>query len=296
MFGIDDMLLAAGLQAGSSALQGLWGSDAADKAAKQQQAAIREAQGLSQQGTDAAVQGIGDQQGFWDKGYAAQNGAFDEAKGYLTGAQDGYTPYAKQGGNAFKMYSDAIGANGRDAQSGFYKDFQTDPGFEASQNAGLQAVQRSAVARGNGFSGGTQKALYDYGQKNMQGAFNDRLGQLWQGGQTGYSATGQQGQWGNALAGLAQNRGNMAQGYYGASATIPVAQGAARQQGFGQQADYAIGRGNAAAQGTVNSANAWGNAFTGMGNAAGGYFGYKSGRGNGGQPAASDWRSSNYDW
>ena len=50
--------------------------------------------------------------------------------------------------------------------------------------------------------------------------------------------------------------------------------GAALERGYGAQADYAVGGGDARAAGYQGSGNAWGNAFGDIGNAVGGYAMY----------------------
>jgi hypothetical protein len=271
-------LIAAGVSAGGSMLGGLFGSNSAAQAQKAQQAAIAKAQGLTQQGTSAAVSGIQGQQPYWDQGYAAQKGAIAGAGGYLQDAGAGYQPYAEGGGHSWDTYLNGTGANGGQAQNDYYTGLANNSGFTAAQDYGLNALQQSAAARGGLNSGGMAKSLMDYSTRGLQDFANTNLGQLYQGAQTGYNATGQQGYYKNAMANLSTYGGNVAQGYYNQSASVPYATGQTQQQGYGQQADYAIGSGNAAAQGAVNQGNAWTNALSGAGNALGSYFGYGMGR------------------
>lgn len=144
----------------------------------------------------------------YDEGKGALGTGYSQANGYLD-------PYRTQGQNATRLFGDAIGANGADAQRGFYAGFQNDPGWAAQQQAGISALDRSAAARGGLYSGAQQKALYNYGQQGQRQAYNDRLNQLYQLGGQGFGAAGQQAglsaQQGNALAGLSQGYGqNMA--------------------------------------------------------------------------------------
>jgi hypothetical protein len=276
---MDPLTLSLLIGAGSSIAGGFMGADASKKAQAAQEAAIANAKGLTQQGTDAAVAGIKAQQPFFDQGYAAQQGAQGAAQGDLTKAAGNFDPYVQSGTNAWTKFNDAIGANGGDAQAGFYKGFQADPGWEAAQKAGLNAMQASAAARGGLETGGMAKDLMTYGQRGQLDAYNARLAQLQAAGQQGQSAAGQQGQVYNAMSQLAQRGGDIAQTYADKSGAIPLAVGQTQQQGYGQQADYAIGTGNAQAQGAMNQGNAWVNAMSGVGKAAGAYAGYGGGYG-----------------
>ncbi|MEM9592230.1 MAG: hypothetical protein AAF967_13000 [Pseudomonadota bacterium] len=79
----------------------------------------------------------------------------------------------------------ALGLRGLDAQRDFFDNFQSDAGFQATLGAGLDAIDQSAAARGSIFSGGTQKDLFDFGQRQQASQFQDRLDRL-----TGLSTVG----------------------------------------------------------------------------------------------------------
>lgn len=123
----------------------------------------------------------------------------------LNQAQQYYQPYIDQGLNANQFYGDAIGLNGYDQQQGYFDEFQNDPGFQASLDQGLDAVERSASARGGLFSGRNQQALFDTAQSAQYGAFQDRLNRL-----QGLSGQGQQAgsQFGNLTYGTNENIAN----------------------------------------------------------------------------------------
>lgn len=130
-------------------------------------------------------------------------------------------------------------------------DFQKDPGYQFRLDEGLKAIQRSAAARGGLQSGGTLKSIGRYGQdyasNEYQNAYNrfnadrdrrfNRLSSLAGLGQTANSQVAQAGQnyanqfgnntmgaanaagaagiasanqWGNALSGIGQNFMNIA--------------------------------------------------------------------------------------
>jgi hypothetical protein len=114
---------------------------------------------------------------------------FEETKALLS-------PYTQTGESALAQYETATGLRGRADQQKFYDDFITDPGWEAANEAGLDAVDDRY--RLSGSSGGNMRAaLYDYGQRNLLAAYNTRLAQLGGLVDTGRSAA-------SALAGYGQ--------------------------------------------------------------------------------------------
>jgi hypothetical protein len=136
--------------------------------------------------------------GHLDAGAGAARDAFGqyygEAQGYLS-------PYLQGGGQANQLLGNYLGANGVDAQRQAFSDFQNDPGYQAQFGAGVNALDRSATARGGLYSGGAMKGLQEYGQQFQRQAFNDRINQL-----SGFAGQGQQAA--GAAAGLASNQGN----------------------------------------------------------------------------------------
>lgn len=65
---------------------------------------------------------------------------------------------------------------GDDSRSFTMADFQKDPGYDFRMAEGQKALERSAAARGNQFSGGQMKAVANYGQSaasaEYQNAYN----------------------------------------------------------------------------------------------------------------------------
>ena len=123
-----------------------------------------------------------------------QQSQFNDTKNLLS-------PAIEQGNEARQLYGDAVGTNGREAQSQFYSNFQNDPGFEASNEFALEQINRGAAARGNSLSGNVLAALQDYSQKNQLGAFQNRLSNL-----SNLFSRGDQNA--NALAGFGQQTAN----------------------------------------------------------------------------------------
>lgn len=154
-----------------------------------------------------------------------------------------YAPLVNQGGNAYSAYNNAIGANGPAGSAQAAADFRAAPGYQYAQDQALEAVQRSAAARG-GLAGGnatadilkTATGLADQGYQqyvnNLKGGSD-----FYQSGVAGQAnalagqASASQTQ-GNALGALGTGLGAGSANIYGTAA--------------GQQADF--GRGVAGLQ------------------------------------------------
>lgn len=124
-----------------------------------------------------------------DQGYNEARGLGEQYYGKAQGYLD---PYSQSGVNANRTIGNALGINGRDAQAQYYRDFQTDPGFQSSVDYGMRGLDRSAAARGGLYSGAQLKALQGYGQTRMNDAYNTRMNHLMQYGQQGQQAAGAQ--------------------------------------------------------------------------------------------------------
>jgi hypothetical protein len=137
---------------------------------------------------------------------------------------------------------------------------QNDPGFQFRLAEGTKALQRSAAAKGNLFTGGTGKALTRYGQdyasSEYGNVYNRALGQF----QQRYNI----------------DQTNKANTYNRLSAMSGGGQTAAGQlnsasQNYGNNAaQILIGSGNAQAQGINNAAAARASGYVGGANAYGG--------------------------
>lgn len=127
------------------------------------------------------------------QGLAAQKAQYEETKSMLA-------PYSQAGESALDLYGTAVGLKGKDAQKGYFDDFQTDPGWLAAQEAGLSAVD-DKYRLGGSSGGNVRAALYDYGQRNMLSAYDKRLSQLGGLVDTGRGAA-------SSLAGFSSNFGN----------------------------------------------------------------------------------------
>ncbi len=151
----------------------------------------------------------------------------DKAYGYLN-------PYMETGGKTNALMADALGVNGPEAQARYYAEYQHDPGFEAELAGGVNALDRSATARGGLYSGAAMKGVADYGRTKIGESFRNRINALSGFNQQGQAAAG-------AAAGVATNTGNalgnMAFGFgqQQAANRINYANAKAGTQGMGWQ-------------------------------------------------------------
>lgn len=104
---------------------------------------------------DALGQGYGQARSDVTAGYGA-------AQPFLSKLGAAYDPMVQGGQNAFNAYTDAIGANGAEGNERATAAFRAGPGYEFALNQGLEAVQRSAAARGMSASGNTSADLLKF--------------------------------------------------------------------------------------------------------------------------------------
>lgn len=126
---------------------------------------------------------------------------------------------------------------------GDYSGFLNSPDYQFANQQGLQALDRSAAARGSLFSGGADADRIAFGQ----GLASQQLGQ-----HRNYLLN---------LAGMGQN--------------AAVGAGTAAQQSANNIGSILQGQGQAQAAGAINSANSWGNALQGLAGVAGNYLGQR---------------------
>lgn len=135
-----------------------------------------------------------------------------------------FQPELETGRPALAQIGNALGIFGPEAQSAFFNNFQNDPGFLASQQAGIDAINQAGASRGLSRSGGQLKSLFDFGQRNLFSQFQDRLSRL------------------ANIAGLGSQAA-------GASADIT-------QRAFGDIGEAQFGAGQLFANNAINQANA----------------------------------------
>jgi hypothetical protein len=113
---------------------------------------------------------------------------------------------------------------------------QKTPGFQFRMDRGLDAVQKSAAAKGTLLSGGTLKDLTEFAQGLASTEFDNEFGRNMSLAQLGFNASSNQGAYGTA---------------YGNQIT-----------------DLTTGAGNARAAGTVGAGNAWSSGLNNLGQMA----------------------------
>lgn len=129
---------------------------------------------------------------------------------------------------------------------------QNDPGYKFRLDQGMQALQRSAAAKGDLLSGGTAKALTQYGQDYASNEYQNTYNRFMNNQATRYNRLA-------SLAGVGQQAagqiGQLGQSAAGNAGNILMESG----QQIGNQF---MNAGNARASGYANAANAWGGAIS----------------------------------
>jgi hypothetical protein len=270
----------AAISAGTSIFGGLLGSRAAKKAGQMQ--------------SDAA---LGQVQGFRDTlaqynpqiGAAAERGgqmAMDAAGQVRTdalGANELLSPYTQLGGETAQSLREFMAPGGAGQRTFTAADMEAyDPGYQFRLDKAQQAAEKSAAARGGLLGGGFAKALAREQQglassefANAESRFRqqqtDRYNRLFGVTELGSRSAGEQGR--NLMtAGEAGLRGATAAGDLGFRGTVAQAGSAMDTQRM--ISDLMTGGAAAQAAGKVGSANAWGDALGGVGQAAAGVGNY----------------------
>lgn len=144
---------------------------------------------------------------------------------------------------------------------------QNDPGYKFRLQQGLDAIQRSAAAKGNLLTGGTAKDINDYAQNDASNEYGNVYNRAFNQYATNYNQF-EQNQTNSfnrlaAMAGIgqtsAQQLGMLGQNAASNVGNIDLVSG----QQIGNNINNA---GAARASGYVGGANAWGGALSGMGN------------------------------
>lgn len=132
-------------------------------------------------------------------------------------------PFRETGVNALGRVAELLGLGGDPGNA--LAALEASPGFQFRLGQGVDALDRSAAARGGLFSGNQGRAVTEFGQNfasNEFGNLLDRLGLLARGGQSAAAGQGAAGiQGANALAGGITGAGNaFARGATGVSNAI----------------------------------------------------------------------------
>lgn len=133
---------------------------------------------------------------------------------------------------------------------------QQDPGYAFRLQEGQKALERSAAASGNLFSGGTGKALQQYGQDYASGEYSKVYDRAFQEYQQAYNQfAGQAGMGQTALSSLNQSSQNYANNTSSTLLSSANAQGNAYQNAGAARASGYVGAGNAWAGGLSGGVN-----------------------------------------
>lgn len=223
------LLAALGIGAVASVVSGAMGASAANKASKVQQKTAAENKVL---GERYKTESLGD----LDSALAGALGEFDRGK-------EGLSPYASAGTAALSRLSDIYGLNGAEGTARGLSGFTESPGYQFRLSQGVQALDRSANARGGLYSGAAGKALTEYGQNMGANEWGNYVGGL--SGLANYGMNA-----GNTLSNIAGSRANAILGTAGNAANV--------RQGALSAITNANSQGGAAqAGGIINQANAW---------------------------------------
>lgn len=220
-------LLTVGLIGGAgSLLGGLFGSNASENAAKEQ--------------TQQEQQGLDFQKQIWQQ------------------EQQNLAPFLSAGTSSIGQLMTLLGNGtfGPGSTPAFkaptLSDAENQPGYQFSLQQGDKGILQGAAAAGGSISGGTIKQLAQFNQNLGENDYNNVFSQ--------------------ALAGYQQSLATQAQQFQQLLAPATIGVGATESlNNAGQATATNVGNiysqiGNSQAAGTVGSANAWSNAFSGVGN------------------------------
>jgi hypothetical protein len=110
------------------------------------------------------------------KEYGAQARAADERM--TNRSLEFLAPGIDAGKRSRDIYESALGTRGADAQREFYKNFQSDPGFQTEVDYGNKTLAAGAAKQGYLYSGRALQEMQDFGQTKMRDAFERRLTRL----------------------------------------------------------------------------------------------------------------------
>lgn len=159
--------------------------------------------------------------------------------------QQNIKPFRDAGLSVLPELQSGLSPGGEFNRNFTLKDFQKDPGYQFRMDQGQQALERSAAASGGLLSGGTGKALQQYGQDYASGEYSNAYNRFNNDQTTRFNRL-------SALAGTGQTATNTL-------ATL----GAQTSANIGE--NY-LQAGNARAAGYVNQGNAINNGVSSLGN------------------------------
>lgn len=133
--------------------------------------------------------------------------AYDRADGAIQSSKNQWQPFYDTGVQANNAYADAMGLNGAEGRARAAQSFQAGPGYEFARSQGLDAIQRSAAARGGLASGNTSVDLMKYANGLASQTYDNWLNQFNPLMQNGMQAAQGRAQSDQLAAQYAANRG-----------------------------------------------------------------------------------------
>jgi hypothetical protein len=254
------LAITAGIGAAGSIGSSLINANAAGDAAQQQETAQQKVMDLANSTVPAANTDI-------QTGATNANSTLQNQLGVDTA---GLSPYTQSGTSALAQLNKLTASGGFQAPTAAQA--EATPGYQFQLQQGEQAQAQAAAAMGQSMSGGEIKAADAYAQgiasTNYGNTYNQalstygtNLGALQNLTATGLNATNTGISAGSALSGEAAS--NTMQGGLASSSNLMT--------GLGINAGALTGIGNAAAAGTIGTANAYSSGLGGVANAATGY-------------------------
>jgi hypothetical protein len=175
---------------------------------------------------------------------AAAQMSTDEQRREFDATQANLKPFRDAGLSVLPELQSGTAPGGEFNRNFTLADFTKDPGYQFRMDQGQQALERSAAAGGGLLSGGTGKALQQYGQDYASGEYSNTYNRFNNDQTTRFNRL-------SALAGTGQTATNTV-------ATL----GAQTSANIGE--NY-VGAGNAKAAGYVGQANAVNNGISSLG-------------------------------
>jgi hypothetical protein len=169
----------------------------------------------------------------------------DEQRRQFDITQQNMKPFRDAGLSVLPELQSGLAPGGEFNRNFTLQDFQKDPGYQFRMDQGQQALERSAAARGGLISGGTGKALTEYGQDYASGEYSNAYNRFNNDQTTRFNRL-------SALAGTGQTATNTI-GTLGAQTAANIGE------------NY-LQAGNARAAGYVNQGNAINNGVSSLGN------------------------------
>jgi len=107
------------------------------------------------------------------EGYNGAQNAMNQANSVYGTNSANFNPYIQSGNQANQMLQAGMGQNGSLGHAFTQSDFNADPAFNFDMSQGLKAISNSQSVRGGALSGGTQKALVNYGQQQASNEYQN---------------------------------------------------------------------------------------------------------------------------